>query len=325
MTLITGSAGFIGYHLTRKLAEEYGANSIIAIDNFNDYYPPVLKEARAAKLKDDFGIDVKRIDLTDSRAIATLFMKPLKNVVHLAAQAGVRYSIEQPRAYIDSNIVGFTNLLEAARDSDVDHILYASSSSVYGNNSPVPFREDHPLQTYESLYAVTKAANEMMAQVYAKLYGLKFTGLRFFTVYGSWGRPDMAYFSFTEDIRAGRPIQVFNNGKMERDFTHVSDIVEGIAKILRIGPDERDSGPAAVYNIGRGQPIPLLEFISTIEELIGRESEKILMPMQKGDVSRTWADVSALRRDYGYEPKTNLAEGLTEFVDWYKDYYGDAG
>lgn len=321
MILITGAAGFIGYHLTRRLAKEKSAETIVAIDNFNDYYSPELKKARANKLKDEFGITVQRIDLTDTQALKRVFQKPLKEVVHLAAQAGVRYSIEHPRKYIDANIVGFTNLLEASRSSNIDHILYASSSSVYGNNSPVPFREDYPLQNFESLYAVTKATNEMITQVYAKLYGMKFTGLRFFTVYGSWGRPDMAYFSFTDAITSGRPIQVYNDGKMERDFTHVSDIVEGISNILKIGPNRRDTGPAAVYNIGRGRPIPLLNFISTIEELLGKESEKILRPMQLGDVNRTWADVSALKRDYQYEPRTDLKDGLKEFIDWYRIFY----
>ena len=320
MTLITGAAGFIGYHLTRKLAEAFGADDIVAVDSFNDYYDPALKKARAGRLKKDLKVDVHTVDITDFSSVERLFRKPVRRVIHLAAQAGVRYSIQYPRKYIDANVVGFTNVLDAARSSDVEHIIYASSSSVYGNTSEVPFREDRPLKSFESLYAVTKAANEMTAQVFSGLYGLKLTGLRFFTVYGSWGRPDMAYYSFADSILKGKPIAVFNNGNLERDFTHVSDTVGGIMQIVKKGPSYQSSGPNAVYNIGRGQPVRLMEFISTIEDLLGKKAKKVMKPMQPGDVNTTWADVSSLEKDFGYKPKLNLRDGLKEFIDWYKEY-----
>ena len=322
MILITGAAGFIGYHFTRKLVESRKPSEIIAIDNFNSYYSPALKKARAERLLKDSGVEVKCVDITDFNAVQKLIDPSIDTIVHLAAQAGIRYSIEQPRAYIDANIVGFTNVLDAARLAKVNHILYASSSSVYGNESSVPFRESNPLTSFESLYAVTKASNEMIAQVFSKLYGLQITGLRFFTVYGSWGRPDMAYYSFADAIENGRSIDVYNNGNLERDFTHVSDIVDGMTSILRQNHDKLHSGESRIYNIGRGEPIRLMEFISTIEDLLGKQAEKVFKPMQPGDVHSTWADVSALKRDYGYEPRTSLKEGLNEFVHWYREYHG---
>ncbi len=322
MILITGAAGFIGYHFTRKLVESRNPSEIIAIDNFNSYYNPGLKEARAERLFKDCAVKVKRLDIVDFEAVRKLMDPAVDTIVHLAAQAGVRYSIEQPRAYIDANIVGFTNVLEAARNSNVKRILYASSSSVYGNNSPVPFRENNPLTSFESLYAVTKASNEMIAQVFSKLYGLQLTGLRFFTVYGSWGRPDMAYYSFTDAIQNGRPIDVYNNGNLERDFTHVSDIVGGMESILRQQSSKTQSNESRVYNIGRGQPIKLMDFIAALEELLGKQASKVFKPMQTGDVHSTWADVSALKNDYGYKPQLSLKDGLREFVQWYKGYHG---
>ncbi len=321
MILITGAAGFIGYHLIHALMESGTSEEIIAIDNFNSYYNPALKRARCSILEEKYGIRVADIDICDNEKIKDVFRNSINIVVHLAAQAGVRYSIENPRQYISSNIDGFTNIIEAVRQKGIEHFIYASSSSIYGNESEVPFREDSPFHNVESLYAVTKVTNEMMADVYSRLYSLNVTGLRFFTVYGSWGRPDMAYYSFAEAIRKQRPIQVFNNGNLERDFTHVSDIVSGIKKIVEQGPGNRQEGRSAVYNIGRGNPVRLMEFISTIEDALGMKAEKILVPMQPGDVNSTWADVSAIRRDYGYEPVMDLKDGIREFIEWYRGYH----
>jgi UDP-glucuronate 4-epimerase len=320
--LVTGAAGFIGFHLIRHLKAVNPKLDIIGIDNFNDYYSPRLKHNRSENLKKQFGVKIRQLDITDCRNVDSLFENPVDTVIHLAAQAGVRYSIENPRQYVNGNIVGFTNILEAVRARSVRHCIYASSSSVYGNDSDIPFSENQGFRSFESLYAVTKATNEMMASVYSRLYGLHLTGLRFFTVYGSWGRPDMAYYSFSDAIREGRPIKVYNHGDMERDFTHVSDIVSGIASIIEKGPLNESEPQSNVYNIGRGQPISLMGFIEILEKHLGREVEKELLPMQPGDVRRTWADVSALRRDYGYEPSMDLDDGIEEFVGWYKDYHG---
>ncbi len=323
MILVTGAAGFIGFHLIRTLMKSDSDLKILAVDNFNDYYSPQLKRERARLLKEEFGISVRSVDITDRNGVDSLFENPVDTVVHLAAQAGVRYSIENPRQYVESNIVGFTNIIEAVRIRNIRHCVYASSSSVYGNNSDVPFRESQNFRSFESLYAVTKATNEMMADVYSGLYGLNFTGLRFFTVYGSWGRPDMAYYSFAKAIREEHPIKVYNHGNMERDFTHVSDITAGIAAIIKKGPLDESRPRSAVYNIGRGKPIRLMDFIDTIEQYMGKTARKVMLPMQQGDVLRTWADVSSLKNDYGYTPSTNLEDGIREFIDWFKDYHAD--
>ena len=322
MILITGAAGFIGFHLIRSLKEANPLLDFLAVDNFNDYYSPRLKTDRSRILEKEFGVGVRHLDIADRKSVEALFEEPVETVVHLAAQAGVRFSIENPRQYVESNIVGFTNILEEVRNRRIGHCIYASSSSVYGNDSDIPFRESQGFRTFESLYAVTKATNEMMADVYAQHYGLRLTGLRFFTVYGSWGRPDMAYYSFADAIREGRSIPVYNHGDMERDFTHVSDIVAGISRVVEMGPLEGRRPPSKVYNIGRGRPVRLLDFIDLIEKQMGRTAKKDMLPMQPGDVTRTWADVSDLKRDYGYAPSTDLEDGIREFVDWYKDYHG---
>ena len=323
MILVTGAAGFIGFHLIKTLMKSDSDLKILAVDNFNDYYSPQLKRERARLLKEEFGISVRSVDITDRNGVDSLFENPVDTVVHLAAQAGVRYSIENPRQYVESNIVGFTNIMEAVRIRRIRHCVYASSSSVYGNNSDVPFRESQNFRSFESLYAVTKATNEMMADVYSGLYGLNFTGLRFFTVYGSWGRPDMAYYSFAKAISEEHPIKVYNHGNMERDFTHVSDITAGIAAIIKKGPLDESRPRSAVYNIGRGKSIRLMDFIDTIEKYMGKTARKVMLPMQQGDVLRTWADVSSLKNDYGYTPSTNLEDGIREFIDWFKDYHAD--
>ncbi len=344
--LVTGSAGFIGFHLVRKLAES--GQETIGLDNLNAYYDVNLKISRLResgiafnpqKSVDGF-IQSSRYqnyrfipaDLVDREKILTLFEDHKFDVVyHLAAQAGVRYSIENPFAYTESNIDGFIHILEGCRRSGVKHLVFASSSSVYGMNRKMPFsvadNVDHPV----SLYSATKKANELMAHSYAHLYGMPVTGLRFFTVYGPWGRPDMAYFQFTRFILEGRPIDVYNNGEMKRDFTYIDDIVDGILRSGENVPatnplwDGEDTGsstaPYRIYNIGSDSPVSLLEFIETIESSIGKKAQKNMMPMQKGDVPATWADISHLRRDTGYEPRTNLKKGISAFVDWYRSYY----
>lgn len=330
--LVTGAAGFIGFHLSKYLLER--GDSVVGFDNLNDYYDPKVKTDRLAILKQQQSFSFVKADLADRSAVDQIFANyKFDRVVNLAAQAGVRYSIENPRAYIDSNIVGFMNILEACRHNKVDQLVYASSSSVYGSNTSMPFsvhdNVDHPV----SLYAASKKANELMAHTYSHLYGLPTTGLRFFTVYGPWGRPDMALFLFTRAILAGEPIKVFNNGLMRRDFTYIDDIVEGIARVTdRIAqpnpewdgdkPDSATSkAPWRVYNIGNNKPVELLRFIEIIEEKTGKKAEKILMPMQPGDVPATYADVDALMRDTGFAPNTPLEEGVGRFVDWYRDYY----
>ncbi len=331
--LVTGAAGFIGFHTARKLLDR--GETVVGLDNFNDYYDVTLKEARGAILDDYADYRMVRADLADRAAIETLFAaEAFDKVVHLAAQAGVRYSIENPHAYIESNIVGTLHILEGCRHHDVEHLVYASSSSVYGANTTMPFsihqNVDHPL----ALYGATKKANELMAHTYSNLYGLPTTGLRFFTVYGPFGRPDMALFLFTKNILEGKPIDVFNYGKHRRDFTFVDDIVEGVVRTMdnTAKPNEEwdaaqpDPGtsraPYRIYNIGNQQPVELMDYIGAIEKRLGTEAEKNLLPLQPGDVPDTYADTSDLANDVGYQPATPVEEGVARFIDWYLDYYG---
>ncbi len=330
--LVTGSAGFIGSALTLRLLER--GDEVIGLDNLNDYYDVNLKLARLARLQPYSGFTEVRASLEDRTALTETFAKHRpKRVVNLAAQAGVRYSIQNPHAYVDSNLVGFVNLLEACRHHGVEHLVYASTSSVYGANTKMPFsvhdNVDHPV----SLYAATKKANELMAHTYSHLYGLPTTGLRFFTVYGPWGRPDMALFLFTRNILAGKPINVFNYGHHRRDFTYVDDIVEGVTRVLdRVAtpspdwssdaPDPATSrAPYRLYNIGSHRPIELMRYIEVLEGCLGREAIKNLLPMQAGDVPDTYADIDALARDVGYRPATSIEDGVARFVAWYREYY----
>ena len=329
--LITGAAGFVGFHLSRFLLDQ--DRIVLGLDNLNAYYDVSLKHDRLASLKSP-SFHFEKMDLKDKAEVDRFFARQKPDyVIHLAAQAGVRYSIENPGAYVDSNLIGFVNILEACRHHSVRHLIYASSSSVYGGNKTIPFSTNHQVDHPVSLYAATKKANELMAHTYSHLYGIPTTGLRFFTVYGPWGRPDMAYFSFTRDILAGNPIKVFNHGKMERDFTYIDDIVTGIERLIKKAPepnpgwDEQTDdlsssfAPYKIYNIGNNQPVTLMHFISTLEEKIGRQAEKIFMDMQPGDVLRTYADISDLEKDIGFKPATRIEDGLGCFVDWYRDYY----
>ncbi len=330
--LVTGAAGFIGFHTAARLLER--GDEVIGLDNINAYYDPSLKEARLAQLQDRKGFTFHRLDLADRNAVALLFdAERPKRVIHLAAQAGVRYGRENPDAYIDSNIVGTQSILEGCRSTDVEHLVFASSSSVYGANTAMPFsihdNVDHPL----SLYAATKKANELVAHSYAHLYGLPVTGLRFFTVYGPWGRPDMALFLFTRKILADEPIDVFNNGHHARDFTYIDDIVEGVVRIAdRIAkpspnwtgdrPDPgTSSAPYRLYNIGNNNPVELMHFIACIEKALGREAKKNFLPLQPGDVPATFADIDDLVADVGYRPSTPIEDGIAKFVAWYRSYY----
>ena len=331
-TLITGAAGFIGFHLSKRLLEQ--SHKVIGIDNLNDYYDPKLKESRLEVLNQHDNFEFYKADLKNKDEIDAIFEKyQPTHVINLAAQAGVRYSIENPYAYIDSNLIGFMNILEACRHYPVEHLLYASSSSVYGGNKVIPFSTNHNVDHPVSLYAATKKSNELMAHSYSHLYGIPTTGLRFFTVYGPYGRPDMAYFSFTNAILKGNPIKVFNHGKMERDFTYIDDIVEGITKLVDKAPkvnkewDESKNNlnssfaPYKIYNIGNNNPVPLMRFINALESALGIEAEKVYMDMQPGDVQRTYADVSDLERDINFKPSTSIEDGLAKFVEWYKEYY----
>ncbi|MEL7660866.1 NAD-dependent epimerase [Acetobacterium wieringae] len=330
--LVTGAAGFIGFHLSQYLLEQ--DFTVIGIDNLNDYYDPNLKQARLDKLGFYPNFIFQKADLKNKAEINTIFERyQPTNVINLAAQAGVRYSIENPYAYVDSNLIGFMNILEACRHYPVAHLLYASSSSVYGGNTIVPFSTNDPVDHPVSFYAATKKANELMAHTYSHLYGIPTTGLRFFTVYGPWGRPDMAYFSFTRDILAGKPIKVFNHGKMERDFTYIDDIVEGIYRLVNKPPgvvgdwDESKNNnstsfaPYKIYNIGNNKPVPLMRFIKALESALGIEAQKIYMDMQPGDVLRTYAEVSDLERDINFKPETSIEAGIEKFVAWYQEYY----
>ncbi|MBQ9811689.1 MAG: NAD-dependent epimerase [Thermoguttaceae bacterium] len=319
--LITGAAGFIGYHLAKKLASQ-GA-SVVGYDNINDYYDVNLKYARLKELEAFPGFAFVKGDLADAAEVDALFEKYRPEVVvNLGAQAGVRYSITNPKAYVDSNIVGFFNILEACRRSPVDHLVYASSSSVYGNQQKTPFSTSDRVDEPVSLYAATKKSNELFAYSYAHLYGIPCTGLRFFTVYGPYGRPDMAAFIFTRKMFNGEPIQIFNNGDMYRDFTYVDDIIQGIENVLRKPPEPNAKGDRAkVYNIGANRPEKLLDLIETLERLVGKEAKKEFLPMQPGDVYQTYADVDDLVADFGFKPQVDLQTGLKRFVDWYREFY----
>ena len=329
--LVTGAAGFIGMHVSKTLAER--GDTVVGIDNLNDYYDKNLKLARLDQLKPFDNFKFTEVDIADSEVIQRLFAaEKFDRVVNLAAQAGVRYSLKNPQAYFQSNMLGFGNILEGCRHSKVEHLVYASSSSVYGLNSRMPFKitdsVDHPL----SLYAASKKSNELMAHSYSHLYGLPTTGLRYFTVYGPWGRPDMSPWLFTSAILEGRPIDVFNHGKMRRDFTYVDDIVEGTVRALdrvaepnpSFDTDHPDPGtsfaPYKLYNIGNHQPVELMTFIETIESALGMQAKKNFLPMQPGDVIATYADVEALRKDVGFEPRTPLATGIEQWVSWYRAY-----
>ena len=330
--LITGSAGFIGSALALRLLER--GDEVVGVDNLNDYYEVALKEARLARTLGHAGYTDIRLDLENREGIADVFRthRP-ERVVNLAAQAGVRYSLENPLAYVDTNLLGFANILEGCRHNGVEHLVYASSSSVYGANTKMPYtvhdNVDHPL----SLYAATKKANELMAHTYSHLYRIPVTGLRFFTVYGPWGRPDMAYFSFTRNILAGKPIDVFNNGHHSRDFTYIDDIIEGVTRVLDRVPepnpdwsgDSPDSAtstaPYRLYNIGNNQPVELMHYIRVLEDALGKKAEKNMLPMQPGDVQATYANIDDLVRDIGYKPDMTVEQGIANFVSWYRDYY----
>ncbi|MDD5287376.1 MAG: NAD-dependent epimerase [Desulfuromonadaceae bacterium] len=330
--LVTGAAGFIGFHLAQRLLRL--GHQVTGFDNLNDYYEVSLKEARLNILRGEAGFRFVPAGLEQREIVDELFSsESFDCVVHLAAQAGVRYSMQNPHAYIDSNIVGFLNILEGCRHSGVKHLLFASSSSVYGANSRVPFSEHHSADHPVSLYAATKRSNELIAHSYAHLYGIPVTGLRFFTVYGPWGRPDMAYFSFTRAILEGRPINVFNNGRMQRDFTYIDDITEGIVRVMDHIPRHdpawsaempdpaTSSAPYRLYNIGNNKPVELGRFIDVLEECLGKKAERNLLPMQPGDVFSTCANVDDLSEAVGFRPNTTIEEGLARFVEWYREYF----
>ena len=319
--LVTGGAGFIGYHLSKKLLE-YNCN-IIGFDNLNDYYEVQLKYDRLKDLEGKENYTFIKGDLADKEALENIFKNNTINiVVNLGAQAGVRYSIDNPDAYITSNMIGFYNILECCRHYPVDHLVYASSSSVYGANKKVPFSVEDKVDYPVSLYAATKKSNELMAHCYSKLYGIPATGLRFFTVYGPLGRPDMAYFKFAKKIMEGETIQIYNNGDMMRDFTYIDDIVKGIVNILPSAPKEIETGARyKVYNIGNNKPEKLMDYIQVLEKHLGKEAKKEFLPMQPGDVYQTYADVTDLMNDFDFKPSTTIEEGLGKFVEWFKKYY----
>jgi UDP-glucuronate 4-epimerase len=331
--LVTGAAGFIGFHLARRLLKD--GYQVVGIDNINPYYDVALKEARLEALKGESNFNFIKMDLADRKQLERLFVgQKFEVVVNMAAQAGVRYSIENPFAYVDSNLVGFVNLLECCRHHDVKHLVFASSSSVYGANTKMPFSVHHNVDHPVSLYAATKKANELMAHTYSHLYRLPSTGLRFFTVYGPWGRPDMALFLFTRAILEDRPLKVFNHGKMQRDFTYIDDIIEGVVRVLGrlpqpnpnwsgAAPDPGTSpAPYKIYNIGNNNPVELIKFIEVIEAALGKQAQKKFMDLQPGDVVATYADVDDLMQDVGFKPATPIEVGVERFVRWYKDFYG---
>ncbi|MDG1750623.1 MAG: NAD-dependent epimerase [Thalassotalea sp.] len=330
--LVTGAAGFIGFHVSQKLCEQ--GHQVVGIDNLNDYYDVALKHARLKELSPFEDFSFIQLDLADREGIAALFAKEkFDRVIHLAAQAGVRYSIDNPMAYADSNLIGHLTILEGCRNNDVEHLVYASSSSVYGLNNKTPFSTsdsiDHPI----SLYAATKKSNELMSHTYSHLYNIPTTGLRFFTVYGPWGRPDMALFKFTKAIVEDKPIDIYNHGDMRRDFTYIDDIVEGILRIQAIIPEKNSSwtvetgsasmssAPYKVFNIGNGNPVKLLDFVESLESSLGKQAQKNFMPMQAGDVYQTYADVEDLYKIANYKPSVSVPDGVSNFVDWYKDFY----
>ena len=327
--LITGAAGFIGFHTTMRLCA--AGHEVVGLDNLNDYYSVELKLARLKQLNPLKGFTFCQQDIADRNHLLALFNRhAFTRVIHLAAQAGVRHSLENPHAYADTNLTGFVNILEACRQHAVQHLVYASSSSVYGMNAKVPFSIEDPVNQPVSLYAATKRANELMAYTYAHLYHLPTTGLRFFTVYGPWGRPDMAPFKFTKAILEGQPIEIYNSGNMSRDFTYIDDVVEGILRIQDCPPpyaDERgettQGAPAQLFNIGRGAPVLLLDFIECIETATGIKSIRQMKPMQPGDVQHTWADISTLTQRTGFQPSMSLLEGVSRFVGWYRDFYNN--
>jgi UDP-glucuronate 4-epimerase len=330
--LLTGAAGFIGMHVSERLLA--AGHEVIGIDNLNDYYDVRLKQARLDRLRAHANFRFEKIDVADEPGMRELFARarPMR-VIHLAAQAGVRYSLQNPHAYVRSNLGGFVNILEGCRHNKVEHLVYASSSSIYGGNTKLPYAEhdnvDHPV----SLYAATKKSNELMAHTYSHLFGLPATGLRFFTVYGPWGRPDMSYFLFTKAILEGTPIKVFNHGDMQRDFTYIDDVAEGVVRVAEkpaqpsstfntAAPDPATSwAPYRIYNIGNHHPVKLMDYIEAIEACLGKKAEKILLPMQAGDVQATHADVSGLQQATGFAPRTTVEEGVRRFVEWYRGYY----
>ncbi|GFO65546.1 NAD-dependent epimerase [Geomonas paludis] len=330
--LVTGAAGFIGFHLSKRLLA--AGVEVVGLDNLNDYYDVNLKYGRLKQLEETPGFRFVKMELSDREGMASLFEREqFEVVVNLAAQAGVRYSLINPYAYVDSNLSGFMNILEGCRHHGVKHLVYASSSSVYGANTAMPFSVHHNVDHPVSLYAATKKANELMAHTYSSLYGIPTTGLRFFTVYGPWGRPDMALFLFTKAILEGRPIDVFNYGKMQRDFTFIDDIVEGVTRVIDNVPakDSTWSGahpdpgtsyaPYKIYNIGNNNPVELLRFIEVLEKALGKEAQKNLLPIQAGDVPATYADVDDLMRDVGFRPATSIEDGISRFVAWYREFY----
>ncbi len=320
--LVTGAAGFIGMHTCLRLLER--GDEVVGVDNLNAYYDPALKQARLARLAGYPNFRFEHADIVDGERVQSLFATcGADRVVHLAAQAGVRDSIRNPRAYIDSNLVGFANVLEGCRQAGVRHLVYASSSSVYGGNTKLPFSETDPVDRPTSLYAATKKSNELLAHSYSHLYALPATGLRFFTVYGPWGRPDMAYYAFTRAILEGRPIEVFNEGRMGRDFTYIDDAVEAVVRVLDRIPGAQDGAGVAsrIFNVGNHSPVPLLDFIGTLERLVGQKATRRLLPMQAGDVAMTWADTAALAGWVGFSPHTPLEQGLKHFVDWFRGHH----
>jgi len=331
--LVTGCAGFIGAHLARRLLVE--GETVAGLDDFNAYYDPALKEARVRWVQEAGELDLHRVALEDAAGLAAVFdaVRP-SVVIHLAAQAGVRHSIEDPASYVRSNLVGFANLLECCRQHEVAHLVYASTSSVYGLSTQRPYREDQPADHPMSFYAATKRANEAMAHSYAHLYGLPCTGLRFFTVYGPWGRPDMALFKFTRAMLTGEPIQIYNEGRLRRDWTYIDDIVEGVVRVSRAAPSPdadwvsappalgSSSAPSRIFNIGADSPVELLRFIEVLEQSLGVAAVRELLPMQPGDVAATWADVSSLEASVGYRPQVAVEQGVPRFIEWYREYYG---
>ncbi len=330
--LVTGAAGFIGYHLSKRLLAEGCA--VVGLDNLNDYYDPTLKEARLSQLLACKSYTAVRADLEDRQAMEALFASHhFDVVVNLAAQAGVRYSLQNPHSYVQANLVGFINILEGCRHTGVGHLLFASSSSVYGANTRMPFSVHHNVDHPVSLYAATKKANELMAHTYSHLFRLPCTGLRFFTVYGPWGRPDMAFSLFTRAILAGEPIQVFNHGKMKRDFTYIDDIIEGVARLMRVlptanpawngdNPDPATSNaPYRIYNIGNNRQVELMRYIEVLEKCLGKTADKVFLPLQQGDVPESFADVSDLSRTIDFVPQTTVEEGIASFASWYRSYY----